>query len=179
MKVSAHDRVRHFAGRAARNGTLAVQRLVKGHAERVLIASSIGPMARMLFRRHVCGCADARIGACRRGVQWGALCWRNGGEREPEVHDANAAVVSDEDVRGFEVAMDDPRGMRRAEPPPRLSQDIENFGPVSRLPPQPRAQRDAIDELEGDKDLGPKGPDFEDGDDVRMRQSRERLPLFQ
>jgi hypothetical protein len=94
------DRLAELGSRGARERARAVQRLVQRDAERELIAALVGALAVELLGRHV------RHGAHRLGGRFG------GRVREPEIADPDATIVTDEDVVGFDVAMDHAGCMR-------------------------------------------------------------------
>src|SRR5215472_9909598 len=66
--------MRAFAGRSrlfhlSREGAFAVESLVKGHAETVLIGAGVGWAADPLLGRHICGRPKHRTGAGQRNVE--------------------------------------------------------------------------------------------------------------
>ena len=58
--------------------------------------------------------------------------------REPEVDDARPPVVGDDHVLGLEIAMDEPRRVRRREPAPGLEEHLEDLAPRRCAARQPR-----------------------------------------
>ena len=98
--------------------------------------------------------------------------------REPEVDDERAPVAREEDVVRLEVAMDDPRRVRRRETAPGVEEDGDNLAPCAgRL--EPRAERPPFDELHRDEDLLAVGADVVHGDDVGVGEAGHRLRFTQ
>jgi len=83
------------------------------------------------------------------------------------------AGAIDEDVLGFDVAMDDPRAMRRRDPAPGGDEALEDLARRSRLG-QPRGERRALDQLHRDVRAVTVAAGVVDRDDVGMRELRER-----
>ena len=167
----------------------AVQRLVQRDAEAELIGARVERLAAELLGRHVRRRADERAGLGhgrrRRDGASTALPTSGGSDRllreprEPEVHDAHGAVAPDHDVLGLEVAVDDAGRVRRRQPAPGGDEHVQDLAPASRLRAQPRVDGLAFDELHRDVDAIVDGARVVDGDDVRVRQARDRARLAQ
>ena len=101
------------------------------------------------------------------------------GLRETEVEDLDAPRGRDHHVRGLQVAVNDPRLVRRFERRRDLPEDRERFAHRHRSLGDPLGERLALDELEGKHVRAPGRLDSIDGRDVRVIERREesRLPL--
>jgi hypothetical protein len=99
--------------------------------------------------------------------------------REPEVHHANATLVSNHDVVGLEVAMDQPRGMGCRHAAPGREHHVEHLSPATLVLACPRAERAAIHELHGQPHPAVVLADVVHGHDLGMRELGERLGLSQ
>jgi len=99
--------------------------------------------------------------------------------REAEVHDADAAVVADQHVVRFEVAVDHAGRVRRGEPFAGGDERAHDVAPRPLLARQPQRQRLALDQLHRDEHGLADRADVVDRDHVRMRQPGERLGLAQ
>jgi hypothetical protein len=93
---------------------------------------------------------------------------------QAEVTELRHAAVVDEHVRRLEVPVHEPERVDRREAVPDGNEDVEHRAPVVRLA-HPVEQRHALDELHRDERILTRHPDLEHGDDVRVRQPRERL----
>jgi hypothetical protein len=91
----------------ARERRLAGEHLVEEGAERVEVALRAGRLAQRLFRWQVSDRADQGP-AADSGARLGC--------RQAEVAESGVAVVVDPDVRGLQVAVDDPARVRVLEP---------------------------------------------------------------
>ncbi len=172
----------------------AIQRLVQRHAERVLIAASVGPGPGVLLRRHVQRRADhgtalghpaaLRLVRRRREQIDGQRARGSGsaGAREPEVADPYPTVATDEDVGGLEVAMDDPLRMRGVQAGRRVGEHRDHISPGALGRCEPAREIDAVDELHhhehpGGAVLERVAADVEHLHDVGMGQPGERPRL--
>ena len=97
---------------------LAGEDLVGDDAEREDVGPRVERLAADLLRREVRGGAERDPGL-REG--------RRGDHRlrDAEVHDLHGAVVEDPDVRGLDVAVDDPGRVRVAEPLADVEEDLD------------------------------------------------------
>ena len=90
-------------------------------AKRSERASTCSP--RCLFRRHVIGCSKKNAGACgTRGIETA---------RQAEIGYTDLILGIDQDVVGFQIAMDDVFGMRGSEPFAELAKDGHGVGGMS------------------------------------------------
>ena len=143
----------------------------------------IGRLALHLLGRHVTGRShdDARLR--RRGLgrdpgQWTRARLRTRQLREPEVEDLDAAVFGDEEVLGFQVAMDDPLLVRRREPARDLGRVVEHLAYRDPASGQPLAQRLAFEELRDDVRRAVVFAEVVDREDAGMVQRRRRARLL-
>ncbi|HSS02055.1 MAG TPA: hypothetical protein VLM79_33580 [Kofleriaceae bacterium] len=100
-REAALDLVDQVVGLARAEGTAAIERFMEGDAEAELIGARVASARAEGLGRHVSrgSAGDGRDIVLERG--------------DPEVRDPDPAVRADEDVLGFEVAMDDTCLMRR------------------------------------------------------------------
>src|SRR5262249_46022713 len=119
--------MRAFAGRGrlfhlSREGAFAVESLVKGHAEAVLIGAGVGWAADPLLGRHICGRSKHRTGAGQRNVERtpagymyrAGRLWRQDRRKrnialprpsEAEINLPRAPVFAKQDIVRLEVAV--------------------------------------------------------------------------
>ena len=105
---------------SAANGTVARDGLDHHERERVHVGLSVDRLALGLLRRGVARGAEhdaGRLGPRRLGDRAG----------EPEVGDAQPALLVEEEVRGLDVAMDEAPAMRVLEAAGRLEADDERL----------------------------------------------------
>ena len=126
-------KVLDFGHCRAREQTLACQHLEQHDAEGPDVRASIGDAAFRLLRTHVGRGAEDHAGLghggrrnCQR-VRIRAITFLAGRLRETEVQDFHHAVVADDDVGGFEVAVDDAGVMRGLERVGDLARDADGF----------------------------------------------------
>src|SRR5712691_9300560 len=91
-------------------GSLAASHLVKHYACGVDVAASVGRHAPQLFRRHVWQCSRQSWRTAQVGRRY--LTLRRQQLRQAEVQHLCLASRADEDVRGLDVPMDNPFGVR-------------------------------------------------------------------
>ena len=102
---------------------------------------------------------------------------------DAEVQDLHPAVGRQEEVLGFEVAMDDPGGVRSCQASCHLRAEVDDeLTRQRRRLLKPGAQRVALEQLHHEKRrsvIGVERPDIVDGQDVRVieRASRTRFLL--
>ena len=96
---------------------------------------------------------------------------------EPKVEDLRP-VCGEENVRRFDVAVDDARGVRRIERAGQRGGDLDQFGFAERSARQPLLQRLALQQLHDEERhaLGRRA-DIVDGADVRVLQRGNRAGL--
>jgi len=108
-----------------------------------LIGARIDRLSEMLLRRHVPRRAHDRTGLRELGAQLGGagrVCWVSFGDgvhrcHEPEVRDSKATIGTDENVVGFEVAMDEARIVSRLKAPTGARVELDDLVPAeARLP---------------------------------------------
>ncbi len=101
------------------------------------------------------------------------------GAGEPEVDDADSAVVADQDVVRLDVAVDQAGGVRGGQPAAGLHEDVDDIAEAALALGPPGGKVAARDPLHGHEDLIADGADVVDGDDVGVRQARRGLRLAQ
>jgi hypothetical protein len=199
------DRVRDREGRLALERALEIQGLPQRHAVAELVALRGGGAPEVLFRRHVCGgprddprardlTVQGRVPRAghaggqdvadehrRHGVRGNDLVVvefvERRGPRQPEVDDARAPVLADEDVLGLHVAVHDARVVRGGEATADLQEHAHDLPPRAGGLAEPAAQRGTLDELHRDVDATRVGAHVVDRHDVRVGDARERLRL--
>jgi hypothetical protein len=95
----------------------------------------------------------------------------------PEVDHAHAAIRADQDIVGFEVAVDQSGAVRRRQALSGLEKHRERLSPVPRPGAEPGAAVLAGDVLHGDESLSVGLADLVDLHDVGVRQAGQRLGL--
>jgi len=156
---------------------LAGERFEQHDAERELIAARVGAVTVEQLGRHVRRRADHAVdeGEVGRGRheriviagRWDGVAAAVA--REPEIHHPHAAVLADDHVFGLEVAMHELRVMCSGEPGAGGEHDVAHLAPRAVLD-EPRAQRDAVDQLHRDEHLiVGHHADIVDDHDVGMR----------
>ena len=97
--------------------------------------------------------------------------------RQAEIEDLDLPVESDDDVAGFEVAMHQPAGVGRRQAAAGLCEHVEHLLPSALFGREPFAQRDARDQLHGEKQPAVDAADVVHRDDVGMRDPGHRARL--
>jgi len=127
--------------------------------------------------------AVSSFGGCLHGVTHIVCCrgWKRpleGSPGQPEIGDDDPPVMSDQDVVGLEVTMDQPGVMGGGKPPARLYECVPDLLPAALgAVIEPLPQRHALHQLHRQEDL-PRGlADLVDRDDVRMGQFGHGLGL--
>ena len=144
-------RYQEARGRIPLKGRRAGQHLVKHDAERVDVAARINRALFALIWRHIARRADNDVLAGQRDAAIQVLANLS----DAEVNDLDpvrVAVITDDDVVGLDVAMNDAHGVRGVERATDLSEDVG--GAVERqrsLLPYQLAERDAVDILHDDE----------------------------
>jgi hypothetical protein len=92
---------------------------------------------------------------------------------DPEVEDLDAAVGGDEDVFGFEIAVDDSPAVRGRDRVRDRAYVIERLARWKRTLRQPLAKRDAFEQLGHDVRGVPVAPHVVQREDVGMRQGSD------
>ena len=93
--------------------------------------------------------------------------------------DANPAIIADEHVGRFEVAVHEAGGMRGGEPTPGLNERVADLAPAPRAFRQPGLQRRSSDAFHREVDPAAPRASIEYGHDVRMVEPRHRLRFAQ
>src|SRR5207302_9098292 len=95
---------------------------------------------------------------------------------QTEIEHLNVAIVTNHDVLGLDVAMDNPCGMRRGERTANLNRDLQSLREVqSRVTALPQSL--SVNKLRGDETRTPSDANFVNRENVRMIQGRSR-PRF-
>src|SRR5262249_59798606 len=97
---------------------------------------------------------------------------------EPEIQDLHAAVRGEEDVLGFEVAVDDPLVMSRGEAVRDAERVLDELALRQPAASQALPQRLSFEQLRNDEGCAVLGADVVDDEDVGMAQSANRLDLL-
>ena len=127
---------------------------MEGDAEAELIAAGVGGGALVLLGRHIGG---------RAGDLGDAL---GAGAGEAEVGDARDAVLAEEDVVGFEVAVDHAGAVSRGEALTGGDEAGEHGLPRGSVLAEPGAERATLDVLHGDEGVALVLAELVDLDDV-------------
>ena len=146
------DQRRRFSGERL----VARRHFVEHDAERKQIASRVDLVAARLFRRHVRHGADGfagfrrflrrrKLGHRKRIDSRRALGMRE--LRDPEVQNLRLITIGDEDVRRFDIAMDDAGGVGGVECVRNLRAQVERGVDRQRVAADLSAQRRAAQEL--------------------------------
>jgi hypothetical protein len=100
---------------------------------------------------------------------------REGNLRQTEIENLGVPAFGDEDVRGLDVAMNDPLAMRGIHCIRNLNRHTEQNVILDRLPCYAVLQSRAVQELHGDERFAVLVVNFVDGADVGMIQCRGSL----
>ena len=148
-------RVQDLDGVRAAEGGPSGQHLEEDRARREEIRARVERLAGDLLGRHVARRPEHDAGAgqlprgareCRRALRVGARA------REAEVEELHP-VRREEDVRGLQVAVDDPALVQRLEGGEHPERDREGVGDAERAASQPLRRRLALEELHRDEEL--------------------------
>ncbi len=173
LRLLTDDRGERLGGRPALERAAARGHLVEHRAERELVGAEVDRLRPRLLRRHVAhGAEDGARHRARVDRRRGRLVLREasgaGQLRDPEVEDLREAVGGDHHVRGLQVAMHDPRGVRLREPLGELRREVED--PARRQRPllEDLAERAPEDELHREVRRPVRRAHLVDGDDGRV-----------
>ena len=128
-------------------------------------------------------CAERNGGLFLHSYRAGVLVWRRsarpGGSQlhQPEIGDLRLARLVEQDIVGFEVAVDETLRVRRGQPLADLDEHFHDLTPGPLLRVHPAPQGAAAQELHRQEHLPLVNADVVDADDVRVRQLRDRLGL--
>jgi hypothetical protein len=140
------------------------------------MSERIRHLAAHLLRRHVPNRPEDRPRFCpardRRGIVRGE---HNLLARQAEVEDLDAAVSSDEQVVGFEIAMDDASFVRGAEAVGDLNGVIDGLPGRQRTVRQQPAQRLAVEQFHDGVCDAVRAAEVKDREDIRVRSCSEGL----
>ncbi len=133
--------------------------------------ADLPPIGEDLLGGHEGRRPDELVGPCEPG--------RPGLAREPEVHELGRAALVEEDVRGLEVAVDDPLRVHEGESLSEVADDARRLDRVEQsLALDARLERAARREVHDEVEPAVGGPERVDADDVRVSvHLRERLAL--
>jgi hypothetical protein len=126
------------------------QHLVERHAERPDVGARADVETRRLLGRHVGSGPDRGAG---RGHSRDRLLGFRDHFGQPEIDDPHLSVMRQHDVRGFEVAMDDARGVRGGQPGGDLARDARRVVDGERPVLDALAKRLAVVERHRDEQL--------------------------
>ena len=167
---------------------LACHHLVEDRAEGELIGPEIHRLPGRLLGRHVTDGPHDDAGLGRAGHRRDLLrrsSFRVGMRqlREAEIEDLDEAVAGDHDVLGFQVPVNDARGMSLGQPVGHLSANREQLAERKRTAIELLPQRLSVHQLHDDERGGIAEPDLVDRHDVGMvqggGQARLRLEALQ
>jgi hypothetical protein len=152
LRLVAEDRGQTLERRLATEGAPPRQHLEEHRPQREQIAPGIGLLAGRLFGRHVADraehCARLRMEAERRRIRSRDSEAHPGKQLgEPEIEDLDPPVAGDEEVRGLQVAVNDPRSVGGRETERHLACDPHGFPPTERLLVEARVERTAVEQL--------------------------------
>jgi hypothetical protein len=144
---------------------LAVERRVQRDAEREQIRTRVDGLAAELLGRHVGGRSHEDAGRGEVHILDGAGVVA--GERDAEVGHRHVSVGPEEHVVGLEVAVNDPRRVRRGEAATCLDEGLEDLRDRATSLGEPLPQRRPLDVLHRDVEAAGVGAGVVHGDDVR------------
>ena len=156
-------------------GPRPLDHFVENQAEAPDVGAVIHGLAAGLLRRHVGGCShhDTLPRAGNRG-HVRLRCGRPA-LGEAEIEDFHVVARPDEDVGGFDIAVDDARGVRGVQRVGDLRAHVEGCVQAQRTGGEPIFQRRALQILHDDERPPVLLADVVDGADVRVVQCRCHL----
>ena len=141
------------------------QHLVEHNTQRVDVRAGVDRLAADLLRRHVTGAADDGARARDPGPV--------GAGGDAEVGDLGVTLPVDEDVLGFDVAVDDACQMRRRQSLSHLPRNMARFGRRQRAAASHLLERASFHILEDQVVLALRGTTIDEGDHVGMGELGE------
>jgi hypothetical protein len=182
LRLFAQDRDERLGARLALEGTLSRHHLVEDRAEGELVGTEVERLAARLLGRHVAGRAHDRAGLGRRrhGGRHDRQVRRSGLDQlgEAKVEDLDEPVLRDHEVLGFQIPVNNPRGVGLGESVGHLCADLEELAGGHRLLDDEVPQRPPLDDLHRDVDHSVRGADVVDSYDVGVVQRRGRARLL-
>ena len=161
------DFVEQSLGIEAPKGRLPADHFIEHAAQRPDVGAVVDLHTLGLLGAHVGGGSERR-------VQFGELRAR-GEQRQPEVHDGDVALVVDDGIGGFDVAMNDVFFVGRFQAARDLASDIERLGDGNRARFDSLVKALAFDKGEHHEGSPIGLGDFVNGANVGMPQSGGRL----
>ena len=178
-RLPRQDRRHGVRGRLAAERALARQHLVEHGAEREHVAAMVHGQTADLFRRHVPERAEhrarRRVRQLRREQR--AIRTRSRRFRQAKVENLHVVIARDHHVLGLQIPMHDAARVSRAEALGDLQRVRDRFARRNRAALEARAQRLAVNQLHDDERGAGVVAEFEDGEDVRMRELRDAYGL--
>ena len=154
---AGQNRLDNHAARAATERLAARCHFVEHETEREDVRARVEAVSSDLLRRHVRRSAandsNDGIGILRFGFGIGAVSGDSFGNKfcEAEIEDLGSSSLGDENICGFDVAVNDSFCVRRLESFRYFDAQLEQFFERKRLPVDVSAQRFAVDEFHGDE----------------------------
>ena len=159
-------------------GPRPLDHFVEHQAEAPDVGAVIHGLAAGLLRRHVGGGSHHDTLPCAGNRGHVRLrCGRRSHLGEAEIEHFHAIARPDEDVGGFDVAVDDARAMRGVQRVGDLGAHVEGGVQAQRTGGEPILQRRALQILHDDERPPVLLADVVDGADVRVVERRRRLRL--
>ncbi len=148
------------------------KKFVQHHAEREHVAARVERLPRGLLGRHVSNRSDHHSGAGQSvGERTRGVGLRAFNElREPEVGELGVAVPGHQDVGGLDVAVQNPRSVRRGQRVGHAGEQFDDLVPGALLCPSPVAQGASVHELRDEVLAKVELAHVEHGQDVRVVQ---------
>ena len=178
-RILLQDRRDRVARRVPLERPLAREHLVQDRSEREDVRAVIHGQAAHLLGRHVAHRAHhrprLRVARARRRVR---LLLRSNGLRllrQPEVQDLDVAVLRDEQVVRLQIPVDDPLLVGGGEALDHLQCVVDGLSLRDRTRVELASQRLALQQLRHRVGRPVLGSEIVNGQDVRMRQRRNRL----
>jgi hypothetical protein len=118
------------------------QNLEEGDTEAEDIRAAVGRLAAKLLRRHIAGCSDDDPGLGLGGMRYPG---------DTEIHDFGATILGDENIRRFDIPVNDTVTMGVRQPPAYLSDDLEPSTYRERIRLDELIEVSASEQLHGDE----------------------------